>query len=133
MTILTSLHGRQIGLDRFGNLESPKGFRTNNVTAASTAATIGNNGITTLGSTAGNNLTFHLDAPVVGVNKTLIATGASTGQVVSSTGSGASFGSTTGAAKLATFTGMGQSLSLVGLSTALWGILGGRGTVALSS
>lgn len=133
MTILTSLHGRLLGLDRYGNVETPQGFRTANITTASTAASLKNNGITTLGSSAGGSATYQLDAPVPGIEKTLIATGASTGQIVSSTGSGATFGSTTGAAVFATFTGLGQSLRLVGLSTALWGVVGGRGTVALSS
>lgn len=134
MTILTSLHGRIFGLDRFGNVETNKGYRNSNVVAASTGTNITNNGITTFASTAGGNTTFNLDAPVLGIEKTLVSIGASTSQIVSSTGAGAAIESTsTGTSTKFTFVGIGQSLTLIGLSTALWGVTGNVGAVAFSS
>jgi hypothetical protein len=104
------------------------------VTAASTGSNISNTGITTCGSSAGANPTFHLDAPVAGVRKELVSIGASTGTVISSTGSGATFNSTaTGVSNKATFVGLGQALQLVGLSTSSWGVVGIVGAPAFSS
>lgn len=134
MTIRTSLWGRRLGIDEGDRLESPKGFRTNNLVAGSTGTTITNDGITTLASTAGNNTTFNIAAPVVGVEKTIVSIGASTSQIVSSTGAGATFTSTaTGVSNKATFVGLGQALHLVGLSTSSYGVRGNVGGVAFSS
>lgn len=134
MSILTSIRGRMLGLDNRGNVVTPNSFRTDNVGAASTGTTIANSGITTLASTAGNNLTFQLAAPVSGIRKTIVATGASTGTVVSSTGVGATIVSTaTGTSTKATFVAPGQGLVLVGLSATQWGVESNIGAVAFSS
>lgn len=102
------------------------------VDTASTAANIGNSGVTQLASTSQS--AYNLDAPVRGIRKSLVATTGSTSQAVSSTGAGATLNSTaTGSAHTATFAGLGQALELVGLSTSKWGIVSNVGGVALSS
>jgi hypothetical protein len=146
-TILKSLHGLQLGLDKDGYVTSPVGAKFPSlhlgpsgseldslaITAATTASNISAGGLTTLGSSAGANPAYNIDAPVPGVRKVLASIGASTGQTVSSTGAGATFSSTTGVAGLLTFTGIGQTVELVGRSTSQYVIVGGRGTVAATS
>lgn len=145
---LRSLDGRELGRDSSGYhrfrtgiktpalLLGPSGSEVDDmgVTAGSTGTTITAGGVTTLASTAGNNTTFNISAPKVGVRKSLISTGASTSQLVSSTGASATFNSTsTGTSTKATFAGVGAALHLVGLSTSLWGVIGNVGAVAFSS
>lgn len=146
--ILTSVHGRRLGLDKDGYLTGPAGIRVPDVqigasgselsqsavTAASTSANISAAGVTSLGSSAGANPTYNINAPKPGIRKSLVSIGASTGQIVSSTGAGATFTSTaTGISLKATFVGLGQALDLIGLSTASWGVVGNVGAVAFSS
>ncbi len=98
--------------------------------AASTAASLPNSGVSRIDSTGGTNLTFTLAAPTTGVRKTIVQAGNSTSSIVAcstgvgilTTGAGAA-GSTS-----ATFAARGQALSLIGLSAALWGIVGSNGS-----
>lgn len=76
---LTSIHGRNAGLDRDGYLiAEAKGFRNTvtTVTSASTGTTISNNGTALL--TGISTQTFTLAAPHPGVRKVLILNSTST-------------------------------------------------------
>lgn len=143
-TILKSLHGSQLGLDKDGYLTSPVGIKvpelhvgtsgsevqlSNTVTAASSGTTIGRYGTATLGATAGNNPTYHLEAPVAGARKVIAASGTSTGQILSSTAAGANFESTGGSTHVSCTIGKGGGLLLEGLSTSLWHVVGNIGGV----
>ena len=146
-TILKSLHGLQLGLDKDGYLTSPVGIKVPEVyvgtsgsevahsltvTAASSGTVIANSGVATLGATAGNNPTYHLAAPVAGSRKTISASTGSTGQIVSSTGAGATYRSTAGSTQTAATFPAGASLSLLGVSTSLWQVTNNYGTVTLA-
>lgn len=88
--------------------------------AGSTAANIGPFGVVTLGSSAGANPAYTLNPPtVVGQEIELISTGASTGQVVTSSNANitSSFGSS---GTTITFTAIGQAVKLYAQTTAQW-------------
>ena len=150
--ILVSLHGRDLGLDKDRYLTTRIGAKHpelylgtsgseakvdiqdfTTLTAASTGTTISARGIATLGATAGANLTYAIAAPTVGLRKTIFCTGASTGQIVSSTGAAATFQSTGGSTHItATFPNKGSCLSLVGLSTGIWGVTSNQGVIVFA-
>lgn len=153
-TILKTIHGigREFGLDRNGYVTALNGAKlpalylgpsetevnTMAVTAATTAAsfTLPAAGTVTLGATAGNNPTYALPAPLLGLELIIFGTGLSTGQVVSSTAAGVTIQSTVSSsnAKLTFGSSLGgQNITLTGLSTALWGIVGNIGGVTVST
>jgi hypothetical protein len=150
-TILKSLHGHQLGLDKDGYLTSPIGAKIpalylgtsgsetqsdieglTTVSAASTGSNISPRGTTTLGATSGNNPTYNLSAPVAGVVKRIFASGTSTGQIISSTGESANFASTGGSTHVSATVPKGASLILIGLSTSLYGVQANQGTVVFA-
>lgn len=157
-TILKHLHGNQFGLDHNGYLTSPVGAKLpalylgtsdsevavsiaaltaassgdKDVTAASTGANISARGTATLGATAGANLAYAIDAPLTGVVKRIIASGTSTGQTISSTGASANFVSTGGSTHVSVTVPKGAALHLIGLSTALYGVMSNQGTAVFA-
>jgi hypothetical protein len=143
-TILVSLHGKDVGLDHSRYLTTRVGAKhpelwigtsgsevnvTPTVTAASTSTTIARNGTATLGATSGANLTYHLQAPVAGSRKVILASGTSTGQILSSTAAGANFESTGGSTHVSCTIGKGGALVLEGKSTSSWHVVGNLGGV----
>src|SRR6185369_11114744 len=103
------------------------------VTAGSTAATISNSGLTTLGSTT-VGAAFTLAAPTVaGQSKTLfVSTAGSSSQTV--TMASGAFQSTAGSSQnKATFTLVGQCLRVEALSTAAFAVVGNIGAVTFST
>lgn len=133
--ILTSLHGKKVGLDVNGNLLVEKGYRRP-AAAASTAATILAGGITLMANSTAAS--FTIEAPYAGAEKILIATSASTSQVVTTPTTGVGFqstaASTSGAIyRFMTFTGIGQAVSLVGVSAATWQIRSAHASVLLTT
>lgn len=130
--VLKSLFGRRIGLDNDGYLVGPPGVRqpvmgvTDGSTLVSTAsATVPAYGVSMVGSTGTSASTgLALDAPVPGVEKTLI--NVTTGQaVVGTTAAGAficSTGSITSTFGTITMAAKGAVCELIGLTTALWGV-----------
>lgn len=124
--LLKSIKGSLFGLDKDGYFGG-RGLR-DNVTDGSTSVTIESYGITQFGATAAK--TYSLDDPVPGVKKTLACTlGTSTTLQTINASSGATFGGTNTIAKFDT----GDTLTLVGLTTALWAVIGNNGSVALST
>lgn len=110
-----------LGAKTFNDIRVP-------VTAASTAANISNNGITTLGSTAAK--AYTLSAPVAGAKKTITCTGAGTAEKTVNAAAGTTFNGTDDIAK---FNAAEETLDLVGLSTSRWAVRGNVGAVALST
>ena len=132
MGAYVSLHGRAFGFDAEtgslvrGGVEGTYG--DNAVSAASTASNIVPRGITTLASTA--VVTYTLDEPKVGLVKRLTATGSSTSARKVTTAAG-TIGTTAGSTgNTLTFNATGQSVTLQGLSTALWQLVANVGSVA---
>jgi hypothetical protein len=143
-TILVSLHGRDAGLDKDRYLTSRVGLKvpelwvgtsdaevpmTPTVTASSTSTTIPRFGTATLPATGGANLTYHLQAPLAGSRKVILASGTSTGQILSSTAAGANFESTGGSTHVSCTIGKGGALVLEGKSTSSWHVVGNFGGV----
>lgn len=118
-----SLHGRAFGFDTITGAIQRPGFSDNYddeeaVNAASTAANIKWRGTTTTNSTAAK--TYTLNAPLAaGLPKTLTATSSSTVARIIALASG-TFQTTAGSSFTGlTFTGVGQTVVLTALSTAL--------------
>ena len=126
--LLTSLFGRRLGLDNGEYLSGAKSFKHAvediSSTVPTTVLAYGITRIGTMSSTQGPVQNF-LPAPVAGVEKTITMTGTSTGsQQFLSTANGASIvntsaGTTSG---VLNFLGPGGSVTLVGLSTSVWGV-----------
>jgi hypothetical protein len=143
--ILTSLHGKQLGIDVDGYLTSPVGIKVPKVyvgtsgseelvdgsalvTSASTAASISNVGLTWGSSAAG---TFTLAAPTrAGLTKTLawdLLPGTTTVTITCASGSGIGNANKT----ILKSTGAGPlGVHLVSRSTALWDMVGCYSTYA---
>ena len=141
-TILTSIHGHKVGLDVDGYLTTPVGIKSpkyfigasgseideNLVTTASTGTTITAGGVAQITSSTSGSYT--LAAPVVGTFKTLVTTSSSTLDRLVTLASG-NFLTTASATMVSiTFKEPGNSVQLVGLTTALYAVLG---TVGLST
>ncbi len=127
---LTSIHGRNAGLDRNGYLIAElKGFRnrTTTVTSGSTATTISNNGTALL--TSISTQTFNLDIPIAGVRKVLINGATSTSTAARTVQSTAvTFQNTTSATYTSfSWIAAGGAVVLEGQSTARWTILTANG------
>lgn len=126
--IRTSIFGPRLGLDDDGVMVGPlalkKEVRSLTTVPTTKVAPHGIARITATGSTQGPVQHF-LDAPLVGVELQLELTSTSTGShQFLSTAAGAAFlisslGTTGG---VLNFIGPGGSITLVGLSTALWGV-----------
>src|SRR3990167_7400261 len=109
------------------------------VHSASTAQTLPNHGLSQLPSTGGVTSTYHLAAPVEGIEKVLFTNAASSSQVVSSTAAGATFvstGGSTGTSLTLESTGasgaLGTAVLLFGLSTSQWQVVSKVGTITPS-
>lgn len=142
--ILTSLHGKQVGIDKDGYLTSPVGIKVPSVftgvsgselnpaavTSASTAASISGSGLTWFSSAAG---AFTLTDPLsAGQTKVLSMDNAPATTTWSVTTAAAGIGNanktiwrTTGAGPIA--------LTLQAISTALWAIRASHGSPAVST
>lgn len=133
--VRTSLHGKRVGLDEFNNLYAEKGFREA-ATTASTATTIEAGGVTLLAATTA--AAFTIAAPYLGAMKTLVATSTSTGQAVSTPSTASIFQSTAASTSgggyiKATFTGVGQVMELLGISSSIWQVRAAHASVSLTT
>lgn len=111
------------------------GEKNEPLTVATTASTMVNYGTALLTSTVALK-TYTLALPTKGVTKTLICTNATTG-LVARVGLGAasvysSAGSGTTKDTLR-FTRADQSITLLGLSSSRWAMLGGQGSVTVAT
>ena len=141
-TILTSLHGKQLGIDVDGFLTSPVGIKvpqvyvgasgsevalggSDAVATPSTADTLSAGGLSILSSTAVK--AYVMAAPVPGVVKRLFATAVTTAARTVTLASGQFQSTAQSTLATLTFDGAGQSLTLVGLSTAKYGVTANMG------
>ncbi len=126
--ILTSIHGRRIGLDQDGFLAGPKGFRepVTAATSATTGTALPNHGVVTIDSTTGDS--YVLTDPVENCIVTIvnICTGGAN-VITPSNATIQSSASSTGGPL--TLTGYG-AMTLMGVSTSLYVPIGRFGSSA---
>lgn len=131
--ILTSLYGARLGLDTDNMLVGPPELKLGVTTPGSTANAIPAHGVSNLAAAAASTIT--MDAPITGIRKVLFAncTVASSINVltgVDAIGGGSSL--STGARRIK-FQQPGDAVTLIGLSTSLWGIVQATAGVCLTT
>lgn len=124
--VLTSIHGRRVGLDRDGYLVVDKGFREK-TTAITTSVNVSDSGVAVHSSTGAQ--AFTLDAPRPGVEKHIILNSTSTSTAARTvTLASGNFQSTASSTyTILTFNAAAQSVSLVGISTARYQVMANNG------
>jgi len=128
--IITSIHGRSLGLDEHDRLCGIKGRRE--VITAATSGTVGNlpnYGIITVATST--DATWTLDDPEVGCEVKIMTGSASTGEHVIQTDNATIKSSFSTTQVEFTMQGGGAGMTLVGLSTSMWGILTKSSTTAV--
>ena len=132
--LITSIFGRRLGLETnnalagmVGTIEPISGFTSGGTTLTSTsvATNIPAYGFTAVGASGASATTAYLlDAPIPGVRKTLFVPTTGYAVVLASTGAFyCTSGSVTSTYQIATFTGKGNVIDMIGITTALWGVL----------
>jgi len=129
--IITSLYGRRLGLDKDNRLIGIKGRREviTEATSNTTATLLPNFGIVTIASS--NDITWVIEDPQIGCEVKILTGSTSTGNHYIQTDNAtikSSFGSTQNQID---FLGGGAGMTLVGLSTSLWGVLTKSSTTAV--
>jgi len=119
--ILTSIHGRRLGIDHQGFLiGSPARGQVTNATSDTTGTAIPNNGVHSVITTTDDGWT--LTDPQPGCEVTLMTGSTSTG-THAITPAAATIVSTNGVAGSSiSMAALGARITLVGLSTASWGV-----------
>lgn len=145
--ISTTIFGRRMGLQTMSTTQTgtgaagrqpefivgPEDIRKEVTTADSTATYLKPYGASVLstGLSADATAVFRLDPPIPGVEKTIvwqsttIGTMASKVFVTNSTGGGAGFQTSGGSSFTVVASSAGAVLKLLGLTTALWGVVNG--------
>ena len=145
----TTIHGNRLGLGALGNLildgqtlfttdSSTKATAVEAITAGTSAATFGNGGITTFGTTAAG--AYILAAPTAGVRKWLVKSiGSSLTETVTTSGATIhdQYSATTVNTTLvntinfvgSTIFNVGQAIQLLGISTSKWVVVSKNSTV----
>lgn len=142
--ITTTLYGNRLGLQRMSTVENggrlpaefmvgPEDLRKGVSTSESTGTGILAYGVSFLnGTSAASSSVYVLDPPIPGVRKTIVFSSANTPQYLR-TKNGETFrtsaDSTIATVLLSTLTGL--TVELIGLTTAMWGLLA-NGTTAIS-
>ena len=132
--LLTQIHGRRLALDPNDYLIGPRDLRVqiegfssggSTITSTAVATALSAWGVSVVGASAASGTTAYvLAAPVPGVRKTLFCPTTGYAVVLASTAAYyCSSASVTSTYQIATFTGKGNMLELMGLSTALWAVL----------
>lgn len=147
--MLTSIFGRRLGLDINGSLVGALDIRVPADGWSSAGSTFPSTGLATMsvggitvggttgssGSTAASPACQQLPAPMPGLFKTLF--NASTAFFTVGTTAAAAYFLSTGSAgstyQYCTLAAKGCNVTLVGLTTALWGVLGGHAGTTLST
>jgi hypothetical protein len=133
---IKSIYGRELGIDKDGYLVgAPDLKKIVEDLTTSTGATIAAYGVArilTSGSSQGP-VQYNLPAPVPGVEKTICLISTSTGshQFLSTPAGASIFNATAGTtANAVNMVGPGGSVTLIGLTTAIWGVKGQAGSTA---
>ena len=127
--ILTSIHGRRLGLDSDEFLAGPKGVRqvVTNATSDTTATAIPNHGFVTVVTTTDDGWT--LTDPLPGISVRIATNSTSTG-THTVTPAAATINSTNGIAGSAfQLVSQGAYIELTGVTTAVWAVTS-RGSTA---
>jgi len=130
MARITSIHGRRLGLDENNGLVyNPKrsGYRVAG-TSDSTGTTLANNGFVSVTSTTDD--TWKLADPFKGAVVTLMCISTSTGIHSINLNNSVAYSTVGTASSTAVLTGYGASLTLFGLTTAVWMPIGRAGSSA---
>lgn len=135
--ILTSIYGRRLGLQTMSSAQTggskgakdylvgPAEFRAAVTTAETTSANVESHGTSYLpGTSAASSAVYTLDPPIPGVSKRVLFD-SSNGPIYLKTANSETFlttvGSTHTTIKASSF---GGSISLIGITTAIWGLMG---------
>ncbi len=148
-TVLTSIHGKRLGIDSDGYLtgdltgiklpvvfEGASGSEFDNslITTASLASTgtnISNSGLTVLTATATKAYVIN-DPTHVRQRKVISQTSSSTAAKTVTTAGGAGVGFD-GLNHIAAFLGRGEALHLQAISTAMWAVIAKTGSITLTT
>lgn len=126
--ILTSIYGRRLGLDVNGALVGPKHVRP--AITAATSDTTGtkllNYGYNSVVTTTDD--TWVLDNPYVSAEVTLMTGSSSTGVHTISMGDSVAYSTNGIAGANVVLTGPGAAMTLLGISTAIWQVVGCAGS-----
>jgi hypothetical protein len=136
---IKSIYGRELGIDKDGYLVGAPGLKQviEDVTTASTATQLRSDGVAqvlTSGSSQGP-VQIQLGAPQPGVRKTIISRTTSTGshQFLSTPAGAAIYSATAGTTVgVVNLVGPGGSVTLIGITTAIWGVESMAGSTAAS-
>lgn len=128
--ILTSLYGARLGLDTDNMLVGPPEHKLGVATNGSTANALPAHGVSMLAAAAAS--TYTMDAPIVGVRKYLFANCTAASSINVLTGVDVLSSGSTGARRIL-MKGLGDAVELIGLTTALWGLISAGSGVVLST
>ena len=128
--IVTSIHGRSLGLDSNRNLVTVPKLTGSKVagTSDTTGTKLANNGYVSVVTTTDD--TWVLDDPDIGSVVTLMTGSSSTGVHSINLGNSVAYSTQGIAATTAVLSGMGASLTLFGQTTAIWRCIGRHGSTA---
>lgn len=121
--ILTSIHGRRLGLDRNEQIAGIKGMTrpVTDATSDTTGTDLPNYGILSVVTTTDD--TWRLTAPYVGAEVTVMTGSSSTGVHTVAMAAGTVIRSTNGIAGAnVVLAGPGAAVNLAGITTALWAV-----------
>lgn len=126
-SILTSIHGRRLGLD-INDCIVTKGIQrgVTQATSDTTGTSIPNNGIGVV--VTSTNDTWTLDAPYDGAEVTLMTGSSSTGIHSINLGTAVAYSTIGIAGSTVVLTGPGAAISLRGLTTGIWAVTGAAGS-----
>jgi hypothetical protein len=130
MPLLTSIHGRRLGLDENGalvNVQTSTGTRMFG-TSDSTGTNLANNGVVSVVTTTDD--TWTLDDPFIGAKVTLYTGSSSTGVHSINLNNSVAYSTVGIAGSTVVLTGPGASLTLYGVTTAIWNVVGRSGSSA---
>lgn len=128
----TSIHGARLGLDDDGMLIGPPDIKKQVSTLGSTANALAAHGISYLTAAAAS--TYTLDAPMVGIKKWFYQATVGTSHNIITGTSNVKIASTLGSSQQRIcLQSTGDYAILVGLTTALWGYIGGTAGVCLTT
>ena len=126
--ILTSVHGRRLGIDHTERLAGVKGTRKalTNATSDTTGTTLANHGFHSVATTTNDSWT--LQDPEVGCEVTLMTGTTSTGNHTITCDAATIVSSAQSTMGVVVLIGGGACVELVGLTTAQWAITGAHGS-----
>lgn len=144
--IMTTIFGSRLGLQQISTVQSggrlqaeflcgPEAVRPAVTTAESTGTNALAHGVSFFpGTSAGSSAVYTLDPPIPGITKTIVFNSTSQGPVYLKTANGETFLSTQGTtfSIIKSTNNTVGTLGLIGLTTAVWGIMPGLSTATFA-